>query len=186
MAKKNLKKIFIGLGFILMAAVSGLAAFYYFEVKPELASRGKSGISPLPRGPSAQTTKRTSPQPPEKKIVPVTPKPPVQTPEIKKETSKPPERMQTERLVEVAESVYDEAEKNRREGYVWIDRQTSTYVVTLGALHGLKPGDILPIYDKETLIGHVTIDSVLDVISYVHPQESADVFSRDYYRVTLE
>lgn len=91
------------------------------------------------------------------------------------------------RLLEEADKVYDDTEKERREGHLWIDRSAGTCVVTLGALNGLVPGSRLSIYEGDKKIGVVVVKTLLDVISYVQPVGKPLVqFKNDYYRVVFE
>ena len=92
------------------------------------------------------------------------------------------------KLLDTAGDRYSAEEKDRKEGYLWIDRQTSTVIVTLGALHGLSAGKKLAVYDQNKKpIGDVIVDTPLDVISYVHPMaKSIADFRENYYRVAIE
>lgn len=91
------------------------------------------------------------------------------------------------RLLEEANQVYDEKEKNRREGHLWVDRKTRTIVVTLGALNGLRPGSLLKVYDGDDFVGTVTVETSLDVISYAKPHRKfLNQYEKDYYRVVFE
>jgi cell division protein FtsB len=82
---------------------------------------------------------------------------------------------------------YGDMEKNRREGSLWIDRKTASYIVTLGALNGLIPGSRLKIYDGQEEVGNATVDVPLDIISYVTPVDKKLAhFPQDYYRVVIE
>jgi len=91
-------------------------------------------------------------------------------------------------ILDKANKIYDEKEKARREGYLWIDRGADTYIATLGALHGVTSGSRLVVYDGDKEIGHVRVDTAMDVVSYVYPtnNDSADQFPGDYYRVVFE
>ena len=84
-----------------------------------------------------------------------------------------------------AESVYGEKEKSRKEGVLWIDRQASSLLVTLGAVNGLKKDSRLTVYDGDNEIGEVVVATPFDIISYVQAAgKSAGDFSKDYYRVS--
>jgi hypothetical protein len=92
-----------------------------------------------------------------------------------------------QRILEEADKIYDPAEKKRKEGYLWIDRETNTFLVTLGALNGLNVGSRLTVYDKTEKMGFVRVETALDVISYVQPvNKTMNDFAQDYYRVVFE
>ncbi|MCD4781091.1 MAG: hypothetical protein K8S27_11175 [Candidatus Omnitrophica bacterium] len=101
--------------------------------------------------------------------------------------------VQTDKMIAVANSVktskkvYDETEKARKEGLMWVDREESKYFVTLGAIHGLKVGDFLTVYDGSQRVGRVEVESVFDVISYVLPFKNTDNFyQKNYYQIFIE
>lgn len=92
-----------------------------------------------------------------------------------------------DRVLEAAQKVYSPSEKDRTEGFLWIDRKASHLIVTLGAMQGLKPGSRLSIYEGEQKIGQVIVNTPFDVISYVQPVEtSMDQLKNDYYRAVME
>ena len=85
-----------------------------------------------------------------------------------------------------AEAIYGPDELNRKEGVLWVDRQATTSVVTLGAVNGLKKDSRLNVYDGDAKIGEVIVKFPLDVISYTEPVDmSFDDFAKDYYRVVV-
>tara|TARA_B100000745_G_scaffold286395_1_gene222298 strand:- start:184 stop:630 length:447 start_codon:yes stop_codon:yes gene_type:complete len=92
-----------------------------------------------------------------------------------------------ESLVKEAEAHYDDDEKSRTDGFLWIDRSNSKYVVTLGAVNGVYPEAELTVYDGDDRVGEVIVDTSFDVISYVQPMgtEFSDL-PNDYYKVVLE
>ena len=91
------------------------------------------------------------------------------------------------KLVAAAENVYDEKERARREGILWIDRKNKTYVVTLGAIHGLKSGSTLNVYDADKKIGMLRIETPYDVISFTAPVKPLnDTSDKNYFRVLIE
>ena len=99
----------------------------------------------------------------------------------------PSSPVKLEDLVKTAESTYDPAEKQRKEGFLWLDHRSSSFIVTLGALQGLQPGSQLNIYDGNKKIDIASVDVPFDVVSYVKPQKnSADFFNSNYYRVVIE
>jgi hypothetical protein len=90
-------------------------------------------------------------------------------------------------IIAQARAQYDDAERNRKEGFLWVDRANKKYVVNLGAIHGLLPGSYLTIYQGAERVGQVTIDTMLDVISYVRPLDNNINFSASsYYRAVKE
>ncbi len=85
-----------------------------------------------------------------------------------------------------AESIYGKQEMNRKEGVFWVDRKSSSMMVNLGAVNGLRPGSALGVYEGESKIADVTVVSTLDLISYVNPVEKKlDDFKNNYYRVVI-
>ncbi len=90
-------------------------------------------------------------------------------------------------LVEKASGLYSEEEKKKKEGFLWIDREGKTLLVTLGALNGISPGSKLSVYDGDKKVETLTVESIFDVVSYVKPSKrSVDDFKDNYYRVVLE
>ena len=78
-----------------------------------------------------------------------------------------------ETIVAQSQKMYGQDENSRKEGLLWVDRKTKMYIVTLGALNGLKSGSSLTVYDGENKIGEATVDMPLDVISYVEASKKA-------------
>lgn len=176
MAKKSLKKIFFGLTLIVCAITFGVAAFYVVEVKPEIANRQFAKLKKLTfqRAKIEQRVKVIKKQEIIEKQEAI----------IVKENE---ENVNLASLVKEAEKVYGQVEKRRKEGFLWIDRNTSRYVITLGAVNGLIPGNHLTVYEGDQKIGQVTVDTPFDIISYVHPfNDSQKSFTSDYYRVVIE
>ena len=95
-----------------------------------------------------------------------------------------------------AEIIYGERELNRKDGVLWIDRKSSSCMITLGAVNGLAPGMYLSVYKEKrqadgTIINERIDDVVVrksyDIISYVKPAKKAlSEFDGDYYRVTVK
>ena len=176
----KIKRIIIGIIFLLLAAFSALTAFYFLKVKPAMMVRSKiksvkfssARASTQPKSPSKQITvasHETWHGAPVKTVMPQE------------------KAVSLKSLVKEAEKVYGQEENLNKEGFLWIDRKSARYVITLGALHGLLPGKHLGVYDGDQRIGQVIVDTPFDVISYVHPaEESKDLFSSDYYRVVVE
>ena len=92
-----------------------------------------------------------------------------------------------ENVLQAANQTLDPKEKDRREGYLWVDRQRQSWSVTLGALNGVSIGTRLTVYDGEIKVGIIKVLTPLDVISYVQPlDDSVKGLKDDYYRVVLE
>ncbi len=90
-------------------------------------------------------------------------------------------------LVKEAEAYHPGIDFEKSDGFMWIDRKSSKYVVTLGAVNGIYPGSVLSVYSGEDKIGEVQVDTSFDVISYVVPQtNSLPLLDQDYYRVEIE
>ena len=86
-----------------------------------------------------------------------------------------------------AESIYGKGELDRKEGILWIDRKSSLYMITLGAVNGLKAGSNLSIYEGDTKIGDVAVHTPFDIISYVQPVGKSLVdLNKNYYRVVVK
>jgi hypothetical protein len=156
--KPKSNKLIVGLMFIAGALFLGFAGFYLFVVKPEMAARQAQPAEIA--APAAEETVAPSP---------------------------PSDQINLQTLVQEAETVYGPEEKRRREGFLWIDRQESKYVVTLGALNGLSPGNYLTVYEGSKRMGQVAVDTPFDVISYVHPVDATlSLAQNEYYRVVIE
>ncbi|MCK5215888.1 MAG: hypothetical protein KAR05_11120 [Candidatus Omnitrophica bacterium] len=92
-----------------------------------------------------------------------------------------------DKILEEAKNVHGKDEMHRKEGDLWIDRDSRTMVVTLGALHGLSVGSMLTIYDEDGKVGGVRVETALDVISYVKSiDKKVAQLEKDSYRVVLE
>ena len=165
MAQKNIKKIVFGFILICIAGFLLISAFYFMKVKPELASREIKNQQKL----------TASKQKIEERAQ-----------EIKKVQQQDEGSINMSSLIKESEAVYGAEEKNRKEGVLWVDHQSSNLVVTLGALNGILPGRTLSVYNGEQKIGQVMVDASFDVISYVHPDSSTDLTQNDYYRVVIE
>lgn len=77
--------------------------------------------------------------------------------------------------------------RNQREGFLWVDHQSSKWVVTLGTSDGLSPGKHLSVYGGSGKMGEVAVDQSFESVSYVHRLDGAMDFSEnDYYRVVGE
>ena len=77
--------------------------------------------------------------------------------------------------------------QNQREGFLWVDHQSSKLVVTLGTADGLSPGKHLSVYGGSGKMGEVAVDQSFEAVSYVHRLEGSMSFEEnDYYRVVGE
>ncbi len=92
-----------------------------------------------------------------------------------------------ENVVDVSQKVHGQSEAERKDGSLWIDRKTSSFMVTLGVLNGVTKGSRLSVFEGENKIAVIKVTSALDVVSYAQPVDKkiAD-FSRDYYQVKSE
>ncbi len=163
--RRNFKKLFVGLLLVIIAAVILTYALANRQNPPQLAQ-----IQP-------PVKRQVVPSP---KVIAPAQHLPVAVPQVKNSIS-------FKSLLERAEQVYDPSEKDRREGVLWLDRSTSRYVVTLGAINGLKPQDSLIVVEANKRIGEVIADTTFDVISYVHPTENtASRLRSNYYRVFIK
>lgn len=90
-------------------------------------------------------------------------------------------------VLKQSQGIYSLEEQAQREGLMWVDHKTSRFVVTLGAIHGLVKGSILSVYDGNKRIGEVKVESALDAISYVSPDNQfRSLLNNDYYEVRIE
>lgn len=90
-------------------------------------------------------------------------------------------------LVEVSQALYDEAEQARGEGALWQDPKSGQWIVTLGALQGLDPGQQISVYEDHVKAGAIVVDKVFDVISYVRPAPSSlNLSGQHNYQVMIE
>ena len=91
------------------------------------------------------------------------------------------------RVIQEADKVYDEKVKTAKDGYLWVDRSSKTWVVTLGALNGLAQGSRLSVFNGNEKIDTVEVSTAMDVISYVVPTERLkNQYDIDYFRVVKE
>ena len=91
------------------------------------------------------------------------------------------------KLVVESERIYGNNERTRKEGLLWMDKESQTFVVTLGALNGLTQGSRLTIYDADKKVGSVVVELPMDVISYVKPADKSDSeLTKSYYRAVFE
>jgi hypothetical protein len=109
-------------------------------------------------------------------------------------TERPP--LEAQDVLNRTEKVYGKQALARKDGVLWIDRETATCIVTLGAANGLVPGTHLGIYQEpqendsageSQKIGEAVVDKTYDIISYVSlSDKTLSDFARDYYRVTVQ
>ncbi len=91
-----------------------------------------------------------------------------------------------DKLVEAARSFYDQGELSRKEGLLWFNRRNNTYLITLGAVHGLAAGSTVAVFDNDNQIGTLQVETPYDVISFCTPVRFTDVAGKNYYRVAIE
>jgi len=181
MPRRDIKKILIGIFFIGLSLFCIATGFYYMNFKPGLASRDVTS-SPVPK----QNEKKDAPI---KEDL-------TQDAGIASEASQPAQEGSTtdkeevislDSLIEAATTAYGEEERAKKEGYLWIDKKSAKYIITLGGINGLKVGTSLGLYDGQDKIGQVKVEMPFDVISYVQLVDvTQDTLQKDYYRVLIE
>lgn len=184
----NLKKMVLG-GFLLLLAVfCALTAIYYLEVEPA-AREPLSGTSELEgnKGEILSAEDIGEVRDATDMNRELAPSLLASAPVVVAEMEPRESGVTLDSLVEHAENIYDEAEKNRVEGFLWVDRNSSRYVVTLGALNGIFPGAYLTVYDEDRKVGQVQVETTMDVIAYVKPEASTEKsLTKEYYRVVRQ
>ena len=148
MATQNKKKLLFGFIFIIIAFGWIVGAFYYF-IQKNPSNNDKMAVMEEEITKLKAQVKNSS-----------------QNSSITKESAAP---FKLEILVKKAESIYSDPEKSRKEGFLWFDRATRSFIITLGALHGLHVGNQLSIYDGDKKIDIGSVDFPFDVVSYVKP-----------------
>jgi len=186
MAKRNIKKIAIGLGLIALAIFSAITAFYQLEVKPELAQRQKA-TSITKALTASESISSRSPEV-EKQIQKPTVKP---TPPkvVKEEPPKVPVKLTSRPTPPVEKPPVKKVSKPliKHEGDMWYDKGAAQLIITLGTEQGVASGDSLIVYDEDQDIGEVKVIEAFDVISYVQPREgSLNQFEGSYFRVVTK
>ena len=164
----NKSKLFIGLTFIMAAFICVLIVFYFLVN----AHREKlTEIGTLEEKVLALDTEKNAIQ--------------QRVDELKDKVGR---SIDLDKLVDESHNRYGDEEKDRKEGYLWIDHDASTAIVTLGVLNGLSVGKKLAVYDETNKsIGDVIVEMPMDVISSVRPMgKSLDDFKENYYRVVIE
>ena len=61
-----------------------------------------------------------------------------------------------------AEIIYGQQELNRKDGVLWIDRKSSSLMITLGAVNGLVPGTYLSVYKERRQSNGTIINEPID------------------------
>ena len=86
-----------------------------------------------------------------------------------------------------SEKIYGKSELDRKDGILWIDRNSSICLVTLGVVNGLEKGSRLGIFEGDKKIGDCLVDTPLDLVAYVSiVDKSLDDLKNNYYRVARE
>jgi hypothetical protein len=164
---RNKKKIVAGLTFIIAAFV-GVIAIFYVMMHKEL-SREKS----LDKFKAQILALSAEKDLAETKIA-----------DLEQDVAQIPE---LDKIIAASSKIHGKQERDRKEGFLWIDRKGQAMIATLGALNGVTPGSRLTVFDGDTKIGYVRVDLAMDVISYVVPDRMAlSDFKKDYYRVLKE
>jgi hypothetical protein len=164
MAKKNIKKIFLGVILIVFSAAGVAAAFYFLEAKPRFWVQRSPGL-----GDARIQTDRES----------VSLKAGLRIPG-------------DESALDVAHSpdvptATGTSYLGKKEGFLWVDRKTSQLIVTLGRLNGLDEGRQLIVYEGANRLGEVVVDAVFETVSYVHAVgKFMNLLENAYYRVGTE
>ncbi|MEE8359460.1 MAG: hypothetical protein V3S04_00875 [Candidatus Omnitrophota bacterium] len=74
----------------------------------------------------------------------------------------------------------------RDDGMLWIDRELSLCLITLGILDGLDKGTFINVYDGKTKIGEAKVVQTFDLFSYVELFGKApNEFTKNYYKVSI-
>jgi len=167
MTNKNSKILVAGLILIIIAFLCSLAAFYFIGQKQQLSQEKIAAfeveLANLIAEKSEDIIKQTDPA----------------------WVRRDPINLQD--FLDHAEVIYGEKELQRKEGVLWIDRKTSMCLVTLGVVNGLRVGSTLGIYEGDTQIGSVTVETPHDIISYVNLSEkSPEDFQNNYYKVIFK
>lgn len=170
MSKRNVKRIIIGLVLIIGAIGAALMAFYYLEVKPTLEQEYQE--SPLSSVITVAPSAKVEAPQPARVVEPL--KPAV----VKQSAEKPV-------IKTVEKSVVSQGKK---EGFLWVDKKSSKFVITLGASQGVVAGERLIVYNNNNQkIATVVVNDVYDAIAYVTPLDTtSQSFPQDYYRVVRE
>ena len=167
MAVSNKNKMLAGIFFVGMSFVC-LTGVFYFMINNQKAKAQETATLN-----EQITLLKTEKEAGERKLA-----------EIEKSLGK---SVRLENVLQAANQTLDPKEKDRREGYLWVDRQGQSWIITLGALNGVSIGTRLTVYDGETKVGIIKVLTPLDVISYVQPlDDSVKGLKDDYYRVVLE
>ena len=181
------KNVFIGIFFVVISSVCTFFAFYFMNTKSTVAYSRPINFQNTQSESSKDSKKFLSAiknNIDEKNEIKLN-----SDKEISQEVTyvkKKEKAINLTALVHASKDVYGEEEKNRREGFLWVDRKSSRCIITLGAYHGLMPGRQLEIYAENKQVGKVEVEVSFDVISYVHPvNKGVSFFDADYYRVVM-
>ncbi len=94
--------------------------------------------------------------------------------------------IEVDALLSAAQQRYGDAESSRTRGDLWIDRDGGVWMITLGALNGVKKGSYLRVVQDDKKVGTVVVRMALDVVAYVDPVEDVGQFTENIYQVVLE
>ncbi|PIR34539.1 MAG: hypothetical protein COV36_00620, partial [Alphaproteobacteria bacterium CG11_big_fil_rev_8_21_14_0_20_44_7] len=128
-ADHNKRQIFIGI-FLMIAAFTGVVAIFYLMIDDQ--QKKLTEIAELKEESGVLTAERE-----------------VALRKAKELEEKVGTSFELKKLIKAAKQEYGYQERARKEGDLWIDRSDGTFVITLGAVHGLLPGDQLSVYDDD-------------------------------------
>ncbi|MDZ4242051.1 MAG: hypothetical protein U1D99_04410, partial [Candidatus Omnitrophota bacterium] len=95
--------------------------------------------------------------------------------------------IEIEKLIGESRKIYGDEEKGRTTGLLWVDREESRFIITLGVLNGLVKGSLVTVYDGDKTVATLLVEVPMDVISYTRPlSRKIEDFTEDYYRVKIE
>lgn len=73
-----------------------------------------------------------------------------------------------------------------KEGILWINRELSTCIITLGTNDGLENGMLIDIYDGKIKAGKARVIQMYNTISYVElVGKTQDEFTKDCYKANI-
>ncbi len=172
----NKNNIIIGLILVVVAFICAAAAFYFMNEQANSDAKRLAGLQVQLTNLIAQKG----------------------TPFLSKEDQDLVKREPVEvaDILRRTEKVYGKKEQARKDGILWIDRETAACMITLGAANGLTPGSHLSIYQEtkgpdstivSKKIAEAVVDKAYDIVSYVRISDKPlSGFTKDYYRVTAE
>jgi len=166
MPKRNIRKILFGVFLMVFAGFAVLTAFYQSNVKPDIQTKEKVKAIRIEAN-SKKVQRRAEAIQKQmskgKTVATLQQQELSESPQI----TRADKSINLERLVKAAQEIYGQAEQQKRQGYLWIDRKNSKYVVTLGAVNGVLAGSRLSVFDGQNKLGEITVETAFDVISYV-------------------